>query len=63
MGKFKPSKPKPVDTEKIRREEEAKIKKENLEALQASEERRNKLRQRAFNDEEETISRKTLLGQ
>ncbi len=62
MGKFS-SKPKSVDTAAIRKQEEAKIRKENLEALQASEKRRSELRKRAFAEgEEEQITRKTLLG-
>lgn len=62
MGLFKPKAGPSADD--IRAEEEARIKAENLEAIQESEKNRSLLRSQAFNSEDEDkITRKKLLGE
>lgn len=66
MGFFKSKEPARPDPAKIRAEEEAKLKAENLKTIQAQEEKRRTLRSRLAadgEDEEGEISRKRLFGE
>ena len=60
---FGSSKPKGPSADRIRRQEERKIKKENLAALAGQEEKRAGLRGQLTTPEDEEISRKRLFGQ
>lgn len=63
MGKGKLfKKPKSVDTEAIRKEEEGRIKRENLNSIKMQEEQRRKARAGQSIEDEDEISRKRLLG-
>lgn len=63
MGFLKSSTPRGPSASQIRKEEEARIKKENLQALRQQESQRQRLRSNVLDPDDEEIQRKKLLGE